>query len=498
MKIYISFIAFFITFSLHAQADIDRPNPKAHMVSSKYSSVITPNVGSLPWMMDGDVKVFHLIAEPIQREFAPGFWVNCWGYNGSSPGPTIEAVEGEKVRIFVTNKLNESTTVHWHGLLLPNGMDGVTGLNQQAIQPGQTFKYEFILKQNGTFMYHPHYDEMTQIALGMMGFFIIHPRAGDDPPIERDFAIFLHEWRVPMGAKTPEPFEMLDFNIFTFNSVLYPSIESLVANKGDRVRIRLANVMMNIHPIHLHGHEFLVTRKGAQRLPLSAQYTENTVSVAPGETRDIEFIADNPGDWAFHCHKTHHAMNQMQHDLPNLTGINKQGIDERIKQFFPDFMGLMNINGMGEMFEMYGTSTMMDMGIKLKIPPNISPIGNPGPFGVIEMGGMFTVFKVRDNLTSYVDPGWYQHPLGTVAELVTIDAVPQNIREMKMNQSNMTGRENKMRDISWLGQEEEKRTHKEAKNWMLSQPEDSMGELHSVRGVEAPPTHLMDDSSNEN
>ncbi|MBI3901137.1 MAG: copper oxidase, partial [Chlamydiia bacterium] len=248
-----------------------------HPKESKGPSVITPNVGSLPWTMDGDVKVFHLVAEPIRREFAPGFWVNCWGYNGSSPGPTIEAVEGERVRIFVTNKLNEPTSVHWHGIILPNGMDGVAGLNQKAILPGQTFKYEFTLKQNGTFMYHPHSDEMTQIALGMMGFFIIHPEAGDDPPIDRDFAIFLHEWRVPMGAKTPMPFEMLDFNLFTFNSVLYPKIESLVVKTGDRVRIRLANVMMNSHPIHLHGHEFTITRKGAKRLPLSAQYTEVTV-----------------------------------------------------------------------------------------------------------------------------------------------------------------------------------------------------------------------------
>lgn len=442
-----------------------------------HASVITPNVGSLPWTMDGDVKVFHLIAEPIRREFAPGFWVNCWGYNGSSPGPTIEAIEGERVRIFVTNRLNEPTSVHWHGIILPNGMDGVAGLNQQAIQPGQTFKYEFTLKQNGTFMYHPHSDEMTQVALGMMGFFIIHPKGGEDPPIDRDFAIFLHEWRIPMGAKTPIPFEMLDFNIFTFNSVLYPKIESLVVKTGERVRIRLANVMMNSHPIHLHGHEFLVTRKGAQRLARSAQYTEVTISVAPGETRDIELIADNPGDWAFHCHKSHHVMNQMQHDLPNLTGINKQGIEERIKQFFPDFMGLMNINGMGDMFEMYGTNKMMDMGIKMKYPPNMSPIGNPGPFGVIEMGGMFTVFKVRNNITSYVDPGWYQHPLGTVAEAVNIDTVPQNIRGME--HMTIQDHEPNTSDISWLSQEEEKRQpQQEATNWMQSKPEDSMGGGH--------------------
>ena len=306
---------------------------------SHLQGVITPNVGSLSWSMDGDVKVFHLVAEPIQREFAPGFWVNCWGYNGSSPGPTIEAVEGDRVRILVTNHLNEPTTVHWHGIILPNGMDGVAGLTQKAIQPGETFKYEFTLKQNGTFMYHPHSDEMVQIALGMMGFFIIHPKEGDNPPIDRDFALFLHEWRIPMGAKTPIPFEMLDFNLFTFNSVLFPKIESLVVKQGERVRIRLANVMMNSHPIHLHGHEFMVTRRGGKRLPPAAQYSEVTVSVAPGETRDIEFVADNPGDWAFHCHKSHHTMNQMVHEMPNLTGINPGDLETEDKKIFPRFYG---------------------------------------------------------------------------------------------------------------------------------------------------------------
>lgn len=447
----------------------ENPPPEDTQATAHTSStrVLTPNVGSLPWTMDGDVKVFHLIAEPIRREFAPGFEVNCWGYNGSSPGPTIEAIEGDTVRILVTNKLNEPTSVHWHGIILPNGMDGVAGLTQQSIPPGETFKYEFTLKQNGTFMYHPHSDEMVQIALGMMGFFIIHPKDAEDPPIDRDFAIFLHEWRIPMGAQTPDPFEMLDFNLFTFNSVLYPKMESLVVKQGDRVRIRLANVMMNSHPIHLHGHEFVVTRRGAKKLPPSAQYSEVTVLVAPGETRDIEFIADNPGDWAFHCHKPHHTMNQMQHELPNLVGINTEGLDQRIKHYFPNFIGLMNINGMGHMFEMYGSSRT-EMKEKMRFPKNISPIGNPGPFGVIEMGGMFTILKVRADLTHYDDPGWYQHPKGTVAESIN------------------TPHENKMEHappkdtVSWFSREE--RMHEPApqkQNWMESKPEGSMsGHTH--------------------
>lgn len=390
--------------------------------ASRCGSVITPNVGSLPWTMEGDVKVFHLIAEPIRREFAPGFWVNCWGYNGSSPGPTIEAIEGDRVRIYVTNRLPEATSVHWHGIILPNGMDGVTGLTQPPIPPGETFKYEFTLKQNGTFMYHPHADEMVQIAMGMMGFFIIHSKEPEDPPIDRDFALFLHEWKVPIGAQTPDPLEMLDFNLFTFNSVLFPKLESLVAKTGERVRIRFANIMMNSHPIHLHGYEFTVTRRGAKRLPLSAQYTENVVDVPAGATRDIEFIADNPGDWALHCHKSHHVMNQMGHNIPNLIGIKTQELESRIKRFIPDFK-LMGVNGMGEMFEMYGHGHSQHSGMRMSMPANLSPIGSLGPFGVIELGGMFTVLKVRDQLTNGQDPGWYRHPPGTVAEPVSSSQV---------------------------------------------------------------------------
>lgn len=375
--------------------------------------VITPNVGSLPWTMDGDVKVFHLIAEKFEREFAPGFFVNCWGYNGSSPGPTIEAIEGDKVRIFVTNKLEEATSVHWHGIILPNGMDGVVGLNQKRIMPQETFKYEFTLKQNGTFMYHPHADETIQIALGMEGFFIIHPKS--EEKIDNDFAIFLHEWNIPIGAKTPIPLEMVDFNLFTFNSVLYPKIESLVVKKGNRVRVRFGNVMINSHPIHVHGHEFVVTRKGGKRLPETAQYSEVTVLVAPGETRDIEFIADNPGDWAIHCHKLHHTMNQMQHNIPNLLEIDTKGIDERIRKFYPNFTGLMNVNGMDEMFVMHAGHDHHQMAQNRL---NISPMSNPGPFGAIEMAGMFTILKVRENLIEGENPGWYQNPPGTVAEAV--------------------------------------------------------------------------------
>lgn len=367
------------------------------------NSVITPNVPKLPWQMDHDVKVFHLIAEPVSQEFAPGFRVNAWGYNGSTPGPTIEAVEGDRVRILVENRLPEATTIHWHGILVPNSQDGVAGLNQKPIEPGQTFTYEFTLKQHGTYMYHPHFDEMTQIAMGMMGFFIIHPQEPESPPIDRDFALFSHEWNIPAGSYTPDPMTMLDFNYFTFNGHIFPGTESLVAKRGERVRIRFANLSMDNHPMHLHGFAFTVTAQGGWQLPEAARYQTSTIDVVVGNTHDIEFVADEPGDWALHCHKTHHTMSGMAHDLPNMLGVEQKEWTERIKKILPDYMP-MGSTGMGEMMASGHHQNM-------KQPENFLHFGTPGPFSVIDMGGMFTIIKVRDDISDYRDPGWYAQPL---------------------------------------------------------------------------------------
>ena len=371
--------------------------------------VITPNGTSLPWIMKDGVKEFHLIAEPVEREFAPGMKVKCWGYNGQTPGPTIEAVEGDRVRILVTNKLPEHTTVHWHGILLPNGMDGVGGLNQPHIKPGETYSYEFTLRQHGTQMYHPHADEMVQMAVGMMGLFVIHPKDTNTHRVDRDFAIMLHEWAVHPGTYRPDPAIMLDFNMFTFNSKVFPAIDHLVVKTGDRVRIRLANLSMDDHPIHLHGYQFNVTATDGGRIPDTAQWPETTVLVPTGATRDFEFVADAPGDWAFHCHRSHHTMNAMGHDVPNTLGVDQRGLEEKIRKLLPGYMA------MGEK----GMADMQDHSKHMAGPKNTIPMMmGKGPFGNLEMGGMFTVFKVRDGITSYEDPGWYQQPEGTGPRLV--------------------------------------------------------------------------------
>jgi len=369
--------------------------------------VITPNGTSLPWRMEGGVKVFHLTAEPVKREFAPGLVVDCYGYNGMTPGPTIEAFEGDRVRILVTNKLPEGTSIHWHGFILPNGMDGVSGLNQPKIGPGETFAYEFTLKQTGTQMYHPHFDEMVQIAMGAHGFFVIHPRDASVRRVDRDFAIFLNEWFIKPGTSKPDPTVMLDFNVFTFNSRVFPGTDPLLVKRGDRVRIRLANLSMDSHPIHFHGHHFFVTGSDGGPMQESAWIPEATVNVPVGATRDIEFVADNPGDWALHCHKTHHTMNQMAHGLPNLLGVDVSGAEARANVVVPGTM-VMGTTGMGDMAEMQGM---------MAAPRNSIPMrGGEGPFGPIDMGGMFTIVKIRETLPANgSDPGWYDYPRGTVA-----------------------------------------------------------------------------------
>lgn len=378
--------------------------------------ITTLNGRSLPYTLRNGVKEFRLVAEPVKQEFAPGFVVNCWGYNGTAPGPTIEVVEGDRVRILVTNKLPEHTTVHWHGLLLPNGMDGVGGLTQPQIPSGKTCVYEFTVKKSGTFMYHPHADEMLQMAMGMMGLFIVHPKNPSERHVDRDYAFLLASYKVDPGSLTPNPSEMLDFNVWSFNNRVFPAIAPLVAKTGERVRIRVGNLTMTNHPIHLHGVTFKVTGTDGGWVPPSAQWPEVTTDVPVGGMRVIEFVADAPGDWALHCHKSHHTMGAMGHGTPNLLGVKQSSVDKKIQKLFPDkhYMS-MGESGMAEMQDMAA------MGKSMPLPDNTIPMmTGEGPFGALEMGGMFTVFKVRDGLKAgdYRDPGWYRHPKGTVAYLI--------------------------------------------------------------------------------
>ncbi|GMU42568.1 MAG: copper oxidase [Xanthomonadales bacterium] len=380
-----------------------------------HPEVRTPNGWTLPYRMVDGVKVFHLVAEEIEHEFAPGCRAKCWGYNGSTPGPTIEVSEGDRVRILVSNRLPEHTTIHWHGIDLPSGMDGVGGLTQPQIAPGETWQYEFTLRQHGTHMYHPHADEMVQLAVGMMGLFIIHPREAEPDRIDRDYAILLHNWALHPGTWRPDPSVMTEFDLWTFNSKVFPAIEPLVARTGERVRIRVGNLSMHEHPIHLHGPRFQVTGGDGGRWPRALWRTEVTEIVGVGQTRDLEFIAQ-AGDWAFHCHKSHHTMNAMGHEVPNTLGVDQRGIEKEIRRLLPGYMA-MGEAGMAEHQE------HVDMG-HMPGPENTLPMMmGKGPFGNLEMGGMFSVIKVRDDLApgDYRDPGWYRHPSGTLAKCISRD-----------------------------------------------------------------------------
>jgi manganese oxidase len=360
--------------------------------SGKRGRVIVPNGSVLEPKLRGGVKVFHLVAEPLKHVIAPGLEIEAWGYNGATPGPLIEVDQGDRVRVYVTNKLPEATSIHWHGVFVPYGMDGVGGLTQEPIAPGKTFKYEFTFDRAGTFMYHPHVDEMTQIALGMMGMIVVHPHGGEAHRV-RDYALMSHEMMVPIGARRPDPLAMNDFNVLTFNGVSFPATEPLVAEVGDLVRIRFANLgPMDHHPLHLHGHAFDVVATDGGVVPPSARFPETTVLVPTGTVRVIEFTARAPGDWALHCHMTHHAMNQMGHAAANLVGADITGIDDKLGRVVPGYMTM----GNGGMSEMGGMAQPVN---------SIAMMSSKGPHGTIDMGGMFTLVKIRDSLAK--EPGWY-------------------------------------------------------------------------------------------
>lgn len=321
--------------------------------NQKMVEPVTPNVKNAKYELKDGVKTFHLTAEQVKQEVSDGVYMKAWGYNGGTPGPTIVVHKGDKVRVVVKNDLKVPTTVHWHGLIVPNKMDGVPGLeNSPKIKPGDTFTYEFTVKQVGTFMYHSHVNPAKQEMMGLNGMLIALPEKGnkiDGVKVDRDYSIMLNEWslegkpsgdmkgmdmsgmnmgkdsspkdgnkdnmsgmksfeegKVPPGVYNVNP-EAMMWNVFTFNGKQFPATQPMEVKKGETVLLRLGNISMQNHPIHLHGHNFKVVAKDGTPLPKSAQYEANTIDVAPGETYDVVFEADNPGTWIIHCHLPHHT-----------------------------------------------------------------------------------------------------------------------------------------------------------------------------------------------
>ena len=285
-----------------------RSKGKEMSSSAEFVSVQTPDVPMLPHDLDNGVKVFHLVAEPVKRKILPYKTMDVWGYNGTCPGPTMQVVEGDRVRIIVDNHLPESTSMHWHGFEIPIGMDGMPYISQKPIPPGGRFVYEFDLHQAGTFFYHSH--GAMQEMMGMIGLFIMHPKKPYQPKVDHDFGIILQEWAILPGSTVPNTANM-EFNWLTFNGVAAPMTTPLLVRLGSRVRIRLVNLGMDHHPIHLHGNTFYVTGTEGGRVPQVAWMPANTVLVGVAQARDIEFEARYPGDWMIHCHLPHHMMNSM-------------------------------------------------------------------------------------------------------------------------------------------------------------------------------------------
>jgi len=291
------------------------PQPKPSSPASAGNvPILTPDLPKLPWKMESGVKVFHLTAEVVKREFlpanpmGPAKVVDVWGYNGSMPGPTIEVNEGDRVRIILHNNLPEDTTIHWHGLEIPIEMDGMPYISQPLVKPREMFTYEFTLHQNGTFFYHSH--GAMQEMMGMIGLFIIHPKNPHQPPVHKDFGLILQEWAVLPNNTIPNSMSM-EFNWLTINGRAAPATTPMIVKLGERVRIRMVNLGMDHHPIHIHGHQFSVTGTEGGRVPQSAWFPGNTVLIGVAQARDIEFDAVYPGDWMLHCHLPHHMMNQM-------------------------------------------------------------------------------------------------------------------------------------------------------------------------------------------
>ncbi len=252
----------------------------------------TDGKGNVPLepTMDGHVKVFELTCKKAQWETSPGQRVEAWTYNGMVPGPLLRVREGDRVRVKVTNALDQSTSVHFHGLSIPNEQDGVPFITQPPIKAGDTYTYEFTAPHPGSHMYHSHYNATTQVMKGLLGAFIIDPRdPSSEPHSDIDYVMILNNG---LGG-------------FTLNGKSFPATEPIVAKQGQTVRIRFMNEGMLIHPMHLHGMPMLVIAKDGW--PQPAPWKCDTLNVAPGERWDVLVKCTNPGTWAFHCHILPHA-----------------------------------------------------------------------------------------------------------------------------------------------------------------------------------------------
>lgn len=266
----------------------------------------------LPYRMDNGVKVFELRASVIRWTILPGITVDAYAYNDQIPGPRIHIRQGDHIRIVVHNALPEETTVHWHGLIVPNHMDGPAYITQAPIRPGGSYTYEFTAEQYGTYFYHPHAKPDRTQALGLYGAFIIDPA---DPANEiranYDHVIELQEWLKREGLTYPAmPMEGGQPNYFTINGKAYPATETISMRVGETLKVRFIGTNNgSIHPMHIHGGPFQVVAIDGQTLAPAQRYMADVVDVGPGQRYDVLWTARRPGKWLIHCHIPHHTTN---------------------------------------------------------------------------------------------------------------------------------------------------------------------------------------------
>lgn len=266
----------------------------------------------LSFRMENGVKVFELRPSVVRWQILPDVTVDAYAYNGQIPGPRIHIRQGDRVRINVTNALPEETTVHWHGLVLPNQMDGPAEITQAPIEPGQTYSYEFTATQHGTYFYHPHAKPDRTQALGLYGALIIDPaNSADEVAADHDYVIELQEWLVREGLTYPSmPMDGGMPNFFTINGKAYPSTDTIRMKVGETLKVRFIGTNNGfIHPMHIHGGPFEVVARDGETISASARFLADTINVGPGQRYDVVWKAQRPGKWLIHCHIPHHTTN---------------------------------------------------------------------------------------------------------------------------------------------------------------------------------------------
>lgn len=262
--------------------------------------------------IENGVKVYDLEASVIEWNILPYERVMAYAFNRQVPGPRITLTEGDHVRFNVTNHLPEPTTIHWHGLIVPNAMDGPAEITQDPIPPGGSFSYEFAVQQAGTFFYHSHTDVDRQQSLGLYGALLIEPKnAAHAIAADQELVIQLQEWNEREGYTYPAmPMEGVMPNFFTINGKSYPSTETVHLKVGQHLLVRfIGSQGAFIHPMHIHGGPFTVVATDGVPIPEAARYEKDTVNVGPGERYDVIWPAREPGKWLLHCHINHHTTN---------------------------------------------------------------------------------------------------------------------------------------------------------------------------------------------